>query len=78
MNAKLVRIGLIGAAVSAVSLCVGTIKAEYRRHKAMAELIDTQIELGITKLDGCVKDARIRVLEEEIQELKSNRKEEES
>ena len=77
-NTKMVKIGLVGAAVSAAGLFVSAVVAECRRHKAKKELLNTQIELGFTKIDNCLKNAAIRELENKIQDLKSNCKEKES
>ncbi len=78
MNTKFEKYGMIGAAVGLVGLGVSAIVAECRRHKAKKELLETQVELGFEKLGGCIQEAKIRVLEEEIQELKSKKQEGES
>lgn len=54
------------------------IKAENERHKTKLELLDTQIKLSAAEIHGAIKDAKIQVLETEINRLKSKEETEES
>lgn len=64
--------------VGIISLTSVAIKAECERHKTKNELIDTQIKLNLTEISGILKDAKIRRLEKELDELKSKEETEES
>jgi hypothetical protein len=46
------------------------IEAEWKRHKAQIKLCDTEIELSFEKIASVLKDAKIRALEKELNELK--------
>ncbi len=46
------------------------IKAEWKRHKAQTKLYDTEIALGFAQIESILKDAKIRTLEKELEELK--------
>lgn len=78
MNIKNAKIGMIGSAVCAVVLCASAIVAECRRHRTKKKLEETQMELAVGNFVDLLKDAKIKILEEEIQDLKSNCKEKES
>lgn len=78
MNNKLAMAGKIAAVVSAVGLGVGSIVAECRRHRAENELYWAKFTLALRGMESCLKDARIKKLEEENQKLKSNCQTEES
>lgn len=63
--------------VGIIGLTSAAIKAENERHKTKLELIDTQIELNLADISGVLKDAKIRRLEKELDELKSKKESEE-
>lgn len=63
--------------VGIIGLASLGIKAENERHKTKLELLDTQIKLSYAEIHGTIKDAKIRVLETEINRLKSKEESEE-
>ena len=64
--------------VGIIGLASLGIKAENERHKTKLELLDTQIKLSYAEIHGAIKDAKIQVLETEINRLKSKEESEES
>lgn len=78
MSTKMTKIGLIGGLASAMILTTGAIVAECRRHRAMNQLIETEMALNIVQFDNHMKERRISVLEGELEKAKSENKKEES
>ena len=72
------KYGLIGAVVSAVGLGIGLIVSGCRVRKLKKQVEEEQAKLVIGSFVDMVNEAKIKNLEEEIQELKSNCKEKES
>ena len=71
MNKKLVNHILTVIEISGIAVLASeAIKAEWKRHKAQTKLLDTEIELGFAQIEGILKDAKIAVLEKELEELK--------
>lgn len=75
---NLMKAGLIGAAVTAVGFLGSAVSAERKRRKAVKALYNTEMQLGFSKLDNCLKDIEIKSLNKQLQDLKSNCKEKES
>lgn len=78
MEIKNVKIGTIGSVIGAVALGASAIVAECRRRKVKRQLLDAQLELAVDNFVDVIKDAHIKNLEKEIQDLKSGCKEKES
>ena len=72
MNKNLTyAIGTVVEVVGIIALTGFALWTECRRHKTKLELCDANIELAFTKLDGYVKDFKIRDLEEELAKFKN-------
>ena len=62
--------------VAGVLVLAGTaIKTECERHKAVVELLNTKMKLGIVEIDSILKDVKIRKLEEELKKYKPKEEE---
>lgn len=72
------KYGLIGVTVSAVGLGVGLIVSGCRVRKLKKQIEEEQTKQLIGSFVDIVNEAKIKNLEEEIQELKSGCKEKES
>lgn len=59
-------IGILGIAGIAL-------KRNNDAYKAECKLLDTEIKLGFTELDGICKDIKIEELEKELKELKKEK-----
>lgn len=78
MDIKNVNISKVGSIVGAVVLGTSLIVSECRRHWTKKKLLEAQVDIAIDNFVDMVKDAKIKSLEEEVQELKSSCKEKES
>lgn len=71
-----VILGTIVEVAGVLVLAGSAIKSECERHKAVVELLNTKMKLGISELDGVLKDIKIKKLEEELKKYKPEKEEE--
>lgn len=75
---KLAKIGLMMEIGGIVTLAGMLIKTEYERHKTKRQLFDAEILNHLHNIKEICYEAEIRSLNKELDELKSQEKEEEA
>lgn len=73
---KLQKFGLFMEIGGVIGLAVVAFKAECKRHKAVMQMLDTEILNCTLEIQKILDDAKIRKLEEELAELKGEKEEE--
>ena len=73
---KLQKLGLFMEIGGIVGLAVMAFKAECKRHKAVMQMLDTEILNCTLEIQKVLDEAKIRNLEKELAELKGEEEEE--